>query len=172
MIVRLTHDQYRTVSNRVPELHREAMALNWSKYGRGSREFELPAIAWRQILDHLVATCFGPMGGKLDRMPQSVYSAIGRIQQVVMRMEHHPALRHAAVAGWLGEIVPAWRSGPNFWCYPLDAGFVLLIPNMTENRGMKITTWAPGELGSEAERPCYSPVFNDFFLGETFLSSK
>lgn len=110
MIVVLTHAQQRAVRHRVPELHARAMREHRTAYGRAQHEVELPPIAWRQILDVLRKQAFGPMGGKLDRgVPGSVYRAIKRIAEQVMRIENHPALYVRAVEGWVGDLVLGWR---------------------------------------------------------------
>lgn len=168
MIVRLTHPQIGVVQRRVSPAHSKLLDIHWEPYGRSSRQFDLPAIAWRQILDQLIDACYGPMGGKLDSQPQSAYSAIGVIQDAVMRMEHHPALRHNALAGWVGDVIPAWRAGPNFSCYPQDSEFVLLVPTHVEH-AMKITTWAPGRMpSSETESLTYREGFHLIFGTEPF----
>lgn len=146
MIVRLLHPQSQVVLARVPELHRAQMVAHREKYGRGSHSYDLPAIAWRQVLDHLLETCYGPLGGKLDSMPRSLYSSVKKISEVVMRMERHPALRGAAIEGWTGEVLPVWQDERRTSVYPIDGGvFGLLVPVFETNRDLDITRWVPGE---------------------------
>lgn len=149
MIVTLTHQQNLSVRRRVPELHGEVMLAHRTKRGRTQHDYELPAIAWRQILDALRLSCFGPLGGKLDRgVPKSAYSAIARIADGVKRMEAHPALSGRFVQGWLGDVIPAWVSDPDCgrYCpYPRDGEMALLVPRHRVVNDMEVTSWHPGE---------------------------
>lgn len=143
MIVRLEHDQYRVVMNRVSTLHREAMEQHQSKVGVKQRDFDLPAIAWRQILDHLTATSYGPVGGKMPDVSPSVYTAVKRIASRVMEIEAHPALRGAAIEGWHGECVPVFATPGVAWSpYPNEHEMFVLSPTHKTLHGLKITQWS------------------------------
>lgn len=145
-LVRLTHHQGRSVAHRVSEFHRAAMLEHRSKYGRTKHTYELPAIAWRQILDELLRTCFGPAGGKLDRgVPDSAYAAIREIAGSLQRVERHPALREGAVQGWVGDVLPVWSDHADshyIWSvYPGPGEFEILWPQHETINGMKVTLW-------------------------------
>lgn len=154
MIVRLTHAGFRAIELRMPPLYAEAMRAHRATRGRTQHDYDLPAIAWRQILDGMVAQCYGPAGGKLKgkgRPSDSAYLAIKRVAEAVKRMEGHPALRGASIEGWVSDVIPAWFSDGAwvegrrmYWCYPHDAKtFALLVPQHSHNLGMKITRWEP-----------------------------
>lgn len=147
MIVRLTHHQARSVQRRVSSLHRQAMLDHRTTYGRTQHEYDLPAIAWEQILEELTETCFGPLGGKLDRgVPKSAYAAIRRISEATMRMERHPALRESGVMGWVGDVIPAWRM-PDRWSHLPATGcrFEVLVPSHIVSHGNELTVWTPSD---------------------------
>lgn len=153
MIVRLTFHQARSVARRVSGFHAEAMVEHRTPRGRTQHDYELPPIAWRQILDELTRTCFGPMGGKLDRgVPKSAYSAISRIADSVRRIENHPALLGRSVEGWIGDQLLLWSNGglrPNLkWCpYPdadePEASVRLFEPVHSFVNDMELTSWRP-----------------------------
>jgi hypothetical protein len=142
MIIALSGQQWNSVSQRIPAGWKQAMKEHRTQtYGR-SHNYDLPAICWRRLFDHLSAQATGPLGGNTQG-PEALYSAISVIIRRVMQMEHHPALRGQAVTGWRPEIIPAWRSPHRlFSCYPVpDEPFVLLIPRHITERGWKLTTW-------------------------------
>lgn len=150
VIVRLSHYQARSVAARVSSLHRTALADHWVRATRTQRDYDLPAIAWRQILDELTRTCFGPAGGRLDRgVPKSAYSAIKSIADAVMRIENHPALREASVEGWIGDFIPVFIDPTtvtrSYSVYPYRVGgvatMVLLGPVHHTLRRLRITWW-------------------------------
>lgn len=154
MLVRLTHHQFRQIELRMPELYAETMREHRTTAGRTQHDYDMPAIAWRTILDVMTAQCYGPAGGKLKakgRPSDSAYAAIRRVAEAVKRIEGHPALRDAAVEGWVGDVIPAWTDPlgvRRIWNpYPFRveglAKFVLLAPFHSRNLGMKITRWEP-----------------------------
>lgn len=157
MIVRLTHVQARAIEIRMPELYGASMREHRTTYGRTQHDYDMPAIAWRRILDGMVSQCYGPAGGKLKgqgRPSDSALLAIKRVAEAVKRIEGHPALRSASVEGWVADVIPAWqpmlrhfpeiaRSPYPTWDIPTHQRwtFVLLLPTHSENLGMKVTTW-------------------------------
>lgn len=164
MLCRLTHTQARAIELRMPELYVTAMREHRTVYGKIQHDYDLPAIAWRQILDSMVSQCYGPAGGKLKgpgRPSDSALLAIRRVAEAVKRIESHPALRGASVEGWVTDVIPAWArvivSGEpgvsgymratslgDMTAYPQsDRRFMLLIPQHVENLGMKVTRWEP-----------------------------
>lgn len=152
MIVRLTHPQISTVRARIPELHSTQMQLHRKRANRTQSDVELPAIAWRQIVDHLKADAYGPMGGRRDKYPQSLYLAIAKIQNAVNEMECHPALDWHGAIGIRSERIPAWRRAVHgFSPYPLDGQFVIMIPRHHDDHGRRFTSWV-------ADQPSPSPV--------------
>ena len=147
MIVTLTHHQARSVAHRVSKLHHRTMLEHRTKRGRTQHDYDLPAIAWRQILDEMQRVCFGPMGGRLDRgVPKSAYTAIRRIADAVRRIENHPALAERAVEGWVGDLIPAWANR-EFRMSPYPPGneelaaFTVYVPRHLTLNEMQITTW-------------------------------
>jgi hypothetical protein len=147
MILKLTHYQARVVMSRIPEMHKAAMLEHRVVHGPKAHRYDLPAIAWRQIRDHLWLNpaYYGPQGGKLDSQPKALYRAIQLIHTAVLSIEHHPALVRGAVIGHQPQIIPAWRSwegskyGPNS---PYPPGeFFLLVPQMLQLHGVDMTEW-------------------------------
>lgn len=149
----------------MPEIIGLAMETNKFRYARKSWAYDLPAIAWRQARDHLVESCFGPMGGKLDTMPMSVYSGLAKISDAVMRMEHHPALIPGrGVKGWVAEIIPAWRRGDVYEPYANGTDMLLLVPRHLTASGHQITTWNPGIVPAGFEPSLtFDPDFHALF---------
>jgi hypothetical protein len=142
----LSHHQARSVAHRVSEFHRTAMVEHRVKRGRTRHDYELPAIAWRQILDELLRTCFGPAGGKLDRgVPDSAYAAVREIAGSLQRVERHPALREGAVQGWVGDVLAVWSLHDDsryIWSvYPGPGEFEILWPQHVTINGMRVTMW-------------------------------
>lgn len=150
----------------MPPLYAEAMREHRATYGRTQHDYDLPAIAWRKILDSMIAQCYGPAGGKLKgqgRPSDSALLAIKRVAEAVKRIEGHPALRSASVEGYVADVIPAWahqvtvgepgKSGfmrvtalNNMTPYPaVEFVFVLLLPQHEHNLGMKVTRWRPIE---------------------------
>lgn len=161
-VCRLTHHQGRAVAHRVSEFHRTAMIEHRTKHGRTMHDYELPAIAWRQILDELLRTCYGPAGGKLDRgVPDSAYAAVREIAGSLQRVERHPALREGAVQGWVGDVLAVWSLGDDsmyIWSvYPGPGEFEILWPQHVVINGMKVTLWDRWLKVDEA--PAYSWTF-------------
>lgn len=164
MLVRLTHTQFRQVELRMPELYATTMREHRVTRGRTQHDYDMPAIAWRHILDQMMRVCFGPAGGKLKgagRPADSAYLAIRRVADAVRRIEGHPALRGSAVEGWVGDVVPAWQPMPRHFPevmrrpYPTfdiptrqPWTFVLLVPQHEENLGMQVTRWSLGDVAA------------------------
>lgn len=148
MIVKLSHHQARTVARRVSAFHGDAMRAHRSKRGRRAHDYDLPAIAWRQILDEMLRVCYGPAGGKLDRgVPSSAYTAVREIAGLLQQYERHPALREAAVEGHVGGVLPVWELGDDsafVWSiYPTTGRFAILWPMHLTISGLAATSWAP-----------------------------
>lgn len=147
MICRLTHYQARVVMARIPELRREAMAEHRTPHGPKAHSYDLPAIAWRQIRDHLWLNpnYYGPMGGKLDSQPKALYRAIQLIHQAVIEMEHHPAFEGRCASGEHANVIPAWYVGDGEWSpYPDRGGLgplVLFVPHVLTLHDHRITEW-------------------------------
>lgn len=141
MIIQLTGPQWNAVAARIPDDWKTAMReRRVQNYGR-SHNYDLPAVCWRALFDHLSAGAVGPYGG-FTKGPDALYSAISRIIRSVLEIEQHPALtpgRH--VTGWLPDVIPAWETRPTRSCYPADAPFVLLRPRHITERGWRLTTW-------------------------------
>lgn len=167
MIVHLSQHQWRTVSPVLPELHRDTMAEHAVRSGRSRKAYTLPAIGWRQVLDILVANSFGPLGGKLDRIPKSRYTAIKNIAAAVMAIEGHPALREGSVLGHTGVVVPAWSDRLTLSPYPpgvlKDTRFVLMWPIHLEANGHPVTAWEPRQPPSDTEELTYREDFHLLF---------
>lgn len=150
MIIQLSGQQWNAVAHRIPEAWKNAMREHRTQnYGR-SHNYDLPAICWRRLFDHLSAQATGPLGGN-TRGPDALYSAIKVIIRRVMEIEQHPALTPGqAVTGWRGEIIPAWR-GPSRLDlrrspYPCEGErFLLLRPLHFTEREWKLTTWLPAD---------------------------
>lgn len=154
MLCRLTHSQFRQVEMRMPELYATTMREHRVTRGRTQHDYDMPAIAWRQILDAMMAQCFGPAGGKLKgrgRPSDSAYLAIKRIAETVRKAEGHPALSRRWIEGWVGDVVPVFADPlgvrREYSLYPFTvegiARFELLVPQHRQNLGMKVTSWAP-----------------------------
>lgn len=147
----LTHYQSRVVMGRIPELHAAAMREHRVPHGPKAHRYDLPAIAWRQIRDHLWLNpaYYGPLGGKLDSQPKALYRAIQLVHQAVLEMEHHPALAGAAITGRHAVILPAFTlHSARIWDpYPqpqVSSFFVTLIPRMVDYHGREMTIWEQG----------------------------
>lgn len=172
-IVRLTHHQARSVAHRVSEFHRTAMVEHRTKRGRTKHDYELPAIAWRQILDELLGSCFGPAGGKLDRgVPDSAYAAVREIAGSLQRVERHPALREGAVQGWVGDVLAVWSLGDDshyIWSvYPGPGRFAILWPQHVTINGMRVTLWEPRDfVMPQVWSWTYEPEAHQAFLGRS-----
>lgn len=148
MIVKLHHYQGRVVIARVPELHAEAMREHRVAHGPKAHAYDLPAIAWRQIRDHLWLNpdYYGPLGGKLDSQPKALYRAIQLIHQRVLEMEHHPALDGTAAVGTHPEVIPAWANYVSLTPYPVTGPtryFWLMVPVVEVRHGQVMTEWKP-----------------------------
>lgn len=147
MIVKLTHQQARSVQRRVSTFHGEQLVAHRRKHGRTQHLYEMPPVAWRQILDEMLRVCYGPMGGKLDRgVPKSAYAAVRRISDAVRRIENHPALNGRIVQGSTGDIVLGWweRESAPLSPYPPNDPVLKarwLVPEQFVLNGMDCTRW-------------------------------
>lgn len=146
----LNQAQLTTILSRVSDLHREVLTSpEWRVSAGGkSHRHDLPAIAWRQILDSMLAQVYGPLGGK--KAADSAYTACARIQKGLMRLEHHPCLMGEAIVGVSNEVIPAWNDwdGDNqpVTIYPgWGENFVLKRPVTFVERGWTLTKWMDGE---------------------------
>lgn len=180
MIVRLSHSQANGVRHRVPELHAATMRERRRAVNRTHHDYDLPAIAWRQILDVLLAECYGPLGGKLDSVPESLYRAIAKISKNVAMIEHHPAFEGAGMIGWQPVVLPCFAVGGTTkrWSpYPEPgAQFILLWPRSYEVEPLGVcTTWRANH--AVHGRPVYTSELryswtysreaHDMFVGAT-----
>lgn len=167
MIICLTAPQWNAVCSRIPEGWKQTMRLYRTQtYGR-SHNYDLPAICWRRLFDHLSAQAVGPLGG-FTKGPDALYSAISKIVREVHRIEQHPALtpgRH--VTGWLPDVIPAWQS-PHLAVrqpYPPGDGsssfFVLLVPRHVTEREWKLTTWVPASATDHHRLVAESPTHSE-----------
>lgn len=169
MIVRLNHHQWNSLRQRLPELHVSTMHQHRTKVSRYQHDYLLPAIAWRQILDLLQSTCYGPLGGRLDRgVSRSTYTAIKRIADVIRRAEGHPSLKERGVMGVSSEVLPAWTSleRADYSIYPVDGWpFRLMWPNVIDLHGTTVTIWIPMDPTScsDAEELTYREDFHLLF---------
>lgn len=154
MLVRLTHNQFQSIDRRMPELYGATMREHRTTAGRTQHDYDMPAIAWRQILDRMMEQCFGPAGGKLKgkgRPSDSAYIAIRKVAEAVRIIEGHPALHGRVLEGWVGDVVPGFcdpvgvRRGWSPYPFTVEgiARFELLVPQHRQNLGMKVTSWAP-----------------------------
>lgn len=149
MIVSLTGPQWQAVAARIPEEWKTVMrGQRTQTYGR-THNYDLPAVCWRLLFDHLSGQAVGPLGG-FTKGPDALYSAIGRIIRAVHTFEQHPALTPGLhVVGWLPDVIPCWQS-PHLAVrqpYPPSpesaSFFVLLVPRHVTEREWKLTTWVP-----------------------------
>ena len=165
MIVRLSHAQAGGVLHRVNEFYAEQLREHRVPRGRTQHDYDMPAIAWYNISAAMEAVCWGPMGGKRkgkERPSDSALLALQKINQALKEIEGHPALRGAAVEGWVGDVVPAWESACREWSpYPIPSNpvtlhyemFALLIPQHEKRHGMRMTRWeASGSLMVRGEQ--------------------
>lgn len=145
MQVTLTNHQARSVINRVDGRYGERMVQHRKPRGKTKHDYFLPAIAWRQILDHLLANSFGPLGGRRQDQPDSLYTAIAHIQAAVSEREHHPALRHEAIAAVSPEMFPVWMSDSGWSPYPTGElrNHFVMIPRAYYLKDHLITEWSP-----------------------------
>jgi hypothetical protein len=166
VIISLTHQQWVSLSVRLPEEWKAAMKANRSKmYGRTHR-YELPAACWRAIFDHASKDAFGPLGGR-TRAKDSLYSALSKIVRDLHRIEQHPALTPGlACRGWLPDVIPAWDSRPKRSCYPVDAPYVLLVPHHFVEREWQLTVWKPSAGDGQAHRRLYREDVQALILGQ------
>lgn len=130
-VIRLSHTQARGVMLRVPELHAAAMREHRRAVNRTHHDYDLPAVAWKSVLVRMKDECYGPLGGKLDKLPESVYRAISKIQAAVSTIEHHWAFEARGMIGWQPQVIPCFErtEGPRGWSpYPTGGEFLLLWP--------------------------------------------
>ena len=171
MIVQLTGLQRRAILNWVDEQVYTEIVLGSTQRFEGTRWWwvEMPAIAWKRVMTELSPRLYGPLGGfRQPSMP--LKRALAKVQTELSRLEHHPALTHGSVMGWVHEDIPAWPTegvGPHTYSiYPTTGPFKILTPHHTRVRGFDITTWAPG-LRREGARTHEESVHLAFNVGQT-----
>lgn len=158
MRITLTYNEGRSVMSRVADDLAEAMHEVRKHCWHKSHVYELPAVAWRNILDDLRAVAYGPRGGKAEPA-ESLYSAIAKIADSVRGFElHHAFTEGQGVIGAATEIVPAFITDGGRHPYP-PGDFVLLVPHHIKARGALLTVWEPGDWSS-VEEPLYSVGFH------------
>lgn len=161
MIVTLTGPQWNAIQARIPDDWRTTMQENRRHtYGR-THAYDLPAVCWRGVLNHLIPQATGPNGG-FTKGPDALYSAISKMMRRVLEIEQHPALTVGlAVTGTYRDVIPAWQTvcptvrSP--YPQPPEAGwqFVLLRPRHFTERGWGLTTWHPDYHALETESLTY-----------------
>jgi hypothetical protein len=110
---------------------------------------EMPAVAWRLLLDALRPRLYGPRGG-FREATKSLRMAVIKAQNELTRLEHHPGLTEGSVMGWQVEAIPCWRITDchpltvAYSIYPTGGQFTILVDHHCTIRGHDITTWAPG----------------------------
>lgn len=159
MIVRLTHAQADAIMKRVrPEIV-ELMVECRQVYGKTQHDYLLPPLGWRQVLDTMVASCYGPYGGVQKgrgRPPQSALLAIRRVADCIRKIEGHPALREARAHGIHHDVVACWTveddAGRHYSPYPRweDGSFWVMVPQPVTVHGATVTTWVRAA-GTELE---------------------
>lgn len=165
MIVLLNQAQLNAILPRVGELHRQVLTdPEWrTKAGGRSHRHDLPAIAWRQILDAMLAQVYGPLGGR--KASDAAYTACARIQQGLMRLEHHPALKGQAAVEVSAEVIPCFSAGigEGFSVYPETRSFHLLRPMPFVERGWRLTRWYMDDSRREGESRTFDPESHYLF---------
>lgn len=162
MRIALTYPEGHTVRTRVSRASNElgvalleARKHTWHK----SHVYELPAIAWRRILNELCADAYGPRGGYAHPSTKSLYSAIAKITDTVRSYELHPAFTDGrGVVGASGETVPAFISDDGTRSPYPPGRFVVLTPRHIDSLGRMITFWEPQ--ASTGEEPLESEGFH------------
>lgn len=151
MKVRLSHAQWNSIRERLPEDVAEFMAEHRVAI-RKSHDYSMPAIGWKRALSALVNEMYGPLGGKMGSA--TPYRAISLIAKAVSDMETHPAFTPGlAVMGVRNEIIPAWLrfdlgTLPELSPYPGGgAEFQLRYPELITRSGHELTIWRQGSAG-------------------------
>lgn len=158
MNIVLTYNEGRSVMSRVADDLAEAMHEVRKHCWHKSHVYELPAVAWRNILDDLRAVAYGPRGGKAEGA-ESLYSAIAKIADTVRGFELHPAFTDGkGVVGAATEIVPAFIMDGRRHPYP-PGEFMLLVPHHIKARGALLTVWRP-DVWSGVEEPLHRVGFH------------
>lgn len=155
MIVRLTHAQQAVIFNRFPQEYADAIRGYRLHAGHRSHDVLLPAIAWRNIAEHLREVGFGPMGGKTQARP-AFYHLLTRVQRALNRLDTHPALRvNGAIIGISPEVIPAWLTTPDHRLtpYPATGRFVILRPHVELRNGHTLTRWVQSEPNPRSRQP-------------------
>lgn len=158
MRIALTYPEGGTVVKRVSdELAAALLEVRRNSWHR-SHVYELPAIAWRRILDELRAVAYGPRGG-FAYQSKSLYSAIAKIADIVRSYELHPAFYEGrGVVGASGVTVPAFVSDDGTRSPYPPGRFTVLTPRHINSLGRLITFWEPGV--STSEEPLESEGFH------------
>lgn len=149
MIVQLSGMQRRAILTYADDLTAPAIERGSSQRNPGGKWWyiEMPAIAWRRVMDQMRPRLYGPRGGFLPAS-ESLRTGLTRVQTELSRLEHHPALTHGSLMGWHHEAIPVWPTegvGPHTYSiYPTTGPFKILVSHHQTIRGHDITTWAPG----------------------------
>ena len=158
MRIRLSYYQWQSVSARLPELTVRRAVEHRVTATSKSHYYELPAIAWQQIVDILRAEAYGPRGGRREVLPASFYSAKARIEASVAMRLHHPALMKRVVQFAQDEVIPVWATDDGWTPVPpvglrgvnasesderTPSGFTVLLPHVRTHQGDIVTEWAP-----------------------------
>jgi hypothetical protein len=159
MRIALTYAEGRTVQTRVSdELGTALLEVRKHTWHR-SHVYELPALAWRRILNELTEKAYGPRGGKAHPSTKSLYAAIAKIADTVRSYELHPAFTEGrGVVGASGETVPAFVSDDGTRSPYPPGRFAMLTPRHINSLGRMITFWEPE--GSPGQHPLESEDFH------------
>ena len=161
MRIALTYAEGRTVQTRVSDELGDAMMEVRRHTWHRSHVYELPAVAWRRILNELTERSYGPRGGKAHPSSKSLYSAIAKIADNVRAYELHPAFTEGkGVVGASGETVPAFVSDDGTRSPYPPGRFAMLVPRHLTTYGRMITFWEPE--ASPGQEPLER---EDFHLG-------
>lgn len=128
----------------------------WDK----SHVYELPAIAWRRVLDRLREIGYGERGGRAINS-ESFYTAVAKITEAVIEHELHPAFKDLAVVGIATDVIPAFDWNGYWGPYP-PGRFALLCPEHLVRYGRTLTLWREGTWPS-AESPLHREDFHRQF---------
>ena len=147
MIVKMTGMQRRALLTYAPEPLAAALETGSTQTSYARWHIEMPAIAWKLLLDSVRPRLYGPRGG-FREATKSLRLGVMKAQNELSRLEHHPALTHGSLMGWHHEAIPVWPVegvGPHTYSiYPTTGPFQILVSHHQKIRGHEVTTWAPG----------------------------